>query len=502
MPFAIHAGLLIFSIFASQTASAPAGGALVDALEQLRSGKGTIGGLVTFGEAAIPGIVKIMDDRSLPVTVRFTAANVLGEIGEDAVVAPLLRALADDEFNVRRCAAFALGKVGDPRARKPLEELAAKDPYIYKNPLLRKDEYLVRDAAKEALASLARGESFMDDAAKPPAAPAVAFHHLPWPFPGDFRKQNLFNNYQQPTDAYVHAGLDLLHPAGAEVRAVASGTVALIATNYPEWKTHHFFVITPEGKTGEGWCYTHVDPDQYTFKVGDKIAQGQLLGKLVHFTVGGNPGVDHLHLDYVKYFKTADNTYDLEHLFDPLQCFDYEDTIVPRIEPAVYFVKKGTLQKFAAGDDGIVRVHGKIDIIAGISDAAFSGQSCNWGVPVVTFEIKGERSKPYRKLVVDYRGRIGEERAAPALFVKFDDLKNFAPGTGPGMVHYYILTHTDGDGLLQSTDARRCWNTLATDESGARRFPDGIYTITIRAWDLKNNKSELAAKVLINNDKR
>ena len=40
---------------------------------------------------------------------------------------------------------------------------------------------------------------------------------LPFPFPGSFRDQNVFNNYQQPTDGYVHAALDIMQDAGTEV---------------------------------------------------------------------------------------------------------------------------------------------------------------------------------------------------------------------------------------------------------------------------------------------
>ena len=61
------------------------------------------------------------------------------EMGDPGVVEPLIKALGDEDRNVRRWAAEALGKIGDPGAVKPLKDLLKdKDP-------------LVREAAAKAL---------------------------------------------------------------------------------------------------------------------------------------------------------------------------------------------------------------------------------------------------------------------------------------------------------------------------------------------------------------
>ena len=73
--------------------------------------------------------------------VRRTAALALGKIGEPAVE-PLIAALKDSVGDVRRTAAEALGKVGDRRAVEPLIA-ALKDS----------DDYVRREAA-EALGKI------------------------------------------------------------------------------------------------------------------------------------------------------------------------------------------------------------------------------------------------------------------------------------------------------------------------------------------------------------
>ncbi|HUR27059.1 MAG TPA: HEAT repeat domain-containing protein [Planctomycetota bacterium] len=469
--------------------------------------------VVAAGKITIDGLVVVMQDADANGIARFQAANALAEIGDKRAVEPLLLAIRDPFFNLRRCAAVALGQLGDERARKPLEALALKDPYVFHDEKTGEDLYLVRRSAKEALelldgspASKASGrvkeaEIFLEDAAKPPPTPVrVRIVPLPYPFPGSFKDQNIFNNYQQPTDADVHAGLDIMNPAGTEVKAVADGWVAWVFTNYPDWKTHHFFLVTSEQGGDRGWCYTHVDPDTYTFQVGDKVKRGAVLGKLVDFSVGANDGNDHLHLNYVRFVRSADGKIDIVSLVDPLHFFEHEDTLAPRIQEELRFVKARTLEEFVHAPGEIATVQGKVDVIAGIADNAHAGHGCNWGVPLVTLEIKGRNGPGWRKLVLDQRGEIANAKAGPVLHVKHDDAQRWLAGVAAfPVVHFVIATHTDGDGVLEPADKLQCWDTAEQDAQGKRRFPDGEYEVTVRAWDLSLNKAERTVKVRVKN---
>jgi hypothetical protein len=487
-----------------------------DLVQLLRGDREALARIVALGETAIPELARILQDPGQDGVARFMAANVLGDIGSAKAVEPLIAALGDPFYNLRRCAALALGKIRDPRAKEPLEKLAENDPFVWKDPDTGFDRYLVREDAQQALDILAgratsaisglvkEKETFLEDASNPPPSPVrVAIKKLPFPFPGGFADQNVFNNYQQPTDDYVHAGLDILQPPGTEVHAVQGCWVAAIATNYPDWKTHHFFIVTPQKDGETGWCYTHVDPDTYTFQVGDEIRSGQVLGKVVDFYVGKNKGADHLHLHYVRFERKEDGTVDTTSLVDPLLFFDWKDTEPPVIADPIRFLRAGTNQEFLTKDRIPPKVSGDVDVLVGISDTGIPDEACNWMVPVVTIEIRGQDSPPWRKLVLDQRGEIAQPRAAPALYVKSADAARWlqgAPAFPP--VHLLVATHTDGDGAIEPADALQAWRTDEITVEGQRRFPDGLYDVTIRAWDLQGNRAERTTKVRVENRDR
>lgn len=112
-----------------------------------------------FGDDAVPVLVAIMSgelkiDGDKSALMRFVAANYLGDTKSSVAVLPLIDALGDPWFNVRRCAALALGKLGDPSAIAPLEELAKNDPYVYRGRGEEDPVPLVRIDAEKALEML------------------------------------------------------------------------------------------------------------------------------------------------------------------------------------------------------------------------------------------------------------------------------------------------------------------------------------------------------------
>ena len=72
------------------------------------------------------------------------AAEALGEIGDARAVEPLILALKDEYWEVRRRAAEALGEIGDARAVEPLKKA------------LNDESRGVREAARDALEKIKR----------------------------------------------------------------------------------------------------------------------------------------------------------------------------------------------------------------------------------------------------------------------------------------------------------------------------------------------------------
>jgi hypothetical protein len=333
----------------------------------------------------------------------------------------------------------------------------------------------------------------------PPGPPPPVAKLLPWPFPGGQEDQHIFNNYQQATDIYIHCGLDFIQPAGTPVTAVGPGYVAAIFTNYPDWITHHFFIVTPKKGGDRGWCYTHLDPRTFTFKEGDFIRQGQRLGSLVDFSVGSQPGVAHLHLHYVSFTKDASGKINVHSFLDPLYFFDWKDTVPPSFKP-LRFVSDGTLEQLQADSSGVVTVSGRVDILAAIADSAFPGHMGNLGVPVVMLSIS-DGTHTMQKLVLDHRGDVGDEKQTKPLYLSYEEKKAlFNPDSFP---RYQALrvTKTDGDGKITSKDAAQCWDTTALDSAGKPVWPDGKYSVNVYAWDISGNKSVVGAMVQVTNNR-
>lgn len=257
----------------------------------------------------------------------------------------------------------------------------------------------------------------------PPGPPPPVSEPLPWPFPGGQEDQHIFNNYQQATDIYIHSGLDFIQPAGTPVTAVDSGYVAAIYTNYPDWVTRYGFIVTPERGGNEGWCYTHLDTDTFTFGEGDFVRQGERLGSLVDFSVGDRPGVSHLHLHYVRFSRDASGKVNVHSLLDPLYFFDWEDTEPPVFQP-LRFVTEGLAERFPADAAGVVTVSGRVDVLAAVTDSAYPGHMGNLGVPVVMLSIS-DGKYTMQKLVLDHRGDVGNERQVKPLYLSYDQKKAF-----------------------------------------------------------------------------
>ncbi len=453
--------------------------------------------------AIVNMVIAAMKDLSRTDYQRFQCCYVISGCRDSQGIPDLIEILLRDKSEtVRAVAAEALADFPDSKdAYEALLQAARTDTA----PMVR--EVLERRLGKD-IPSPQPGPSPTPQPTAPELAPSgpptppdgparPIAQPLPWPFPGDYKAQKIFNNYQQATDIYIHCGLDFIQPAGTAVNAVGPGYVAAVSTNYPDWITHHFFIVTPEKGGNKGWCYTHLDPRTFTFKVGDHIQQGQRLGSLVDFSVGNQPGVAHLHLHYVSFTKDAKGSVEVHSLIDPLYFFDWKDTEPPAFQPLI-FVSDGTLDQFKPDAAGVVTVKGRVDVLAAIADKAFADHAGNLGVPVVMLSIS-DGKHTMQKLVLDHRGDVGDERRTKPLYLSYEERKAFTnPDTFP---RYQMLrvTKTDGDGKIEASDVTQCWDTTARDDSGQPAWPNGQYAVNVYAWDVAGNRGSVGAMVEVRN---
>lgn len=444
-------------------------------------------------------------DKSREVWDRWPYCYVISGSGYEQGVPDLIQVLLHDENEAMRAvAAEALGGLpNNAAARDALLQAARKETNQWVRDTLA--GYLgeampaVEPGAAPPAPTSAGGvkELAPPGPPKPPPGPArPVAKPLPWPFPGDCRAQSIFNNYQTATDQYIHCGLDFLHPAGTPVTAVGPGYVAAIWTHEPH--TGDFFIVTIAKGGNKGWCYTHMDPQTFTFKEGDFIQQGQLLGKLVKFSPDEKYSMDHLHLHYVTFTKNASGQIEPHSVLDPLYFFDWKDTEPPTFLP-LRFVSDGTMKQFQADAAGVVTVSGKVDILASITDNTYPSQQAYLGVPVVMLSIS-DGMHTMQKLVLDHRGDVGDEKQTKPLYLSYEEKKEFInPDSFP---RYQVLrvTKTDGDGKITSKDATECWDTTARDSADKPAWPDGQYSVNVYAWDIAGNRGVVGAIVQVKNE--
>jgi hypothetical protein len=207
--------------------------------------------------------------------------------------------------------------------------------------------------------------------------------------------------------------------------------------------------------------------------------------------------MDHLHLNYVSFSKDANGNINTHSVIDPLYFFDWKDTEAPTFQP-LRFAPEGTTQQFEADTSGTVAVNGKVDILAAITDTAFSGQDCLFGVPVVMLSIS-DGKHTLQKLVLDQRGDVGDEKQTKPLYLTYDEIMAmYKPASFPRFQVMHV-TKTDGDGKINPQDENQSWDTTALDDNGKPLWPDGKYSVNVYAWDIAGNKGSVGAMVEVKN---
>jgi hypothetical protein len=369
----------------------------------------------------------------------------------------------------------------------------------------------------------------------PPTPPAPTYRvtlpegKLPWPHHAPewdearFRQMlselwviNNFAAYQGSADRaslYLHSGLDVVLRNGTPIYAVQSGWVRANVGGSEYYRTLY---IEDEDRPGRGWGYTHIY--HFTVRPGDYVHRGTMIGR-VNFQ-----GIEHIHLSRVVLPPGGMWEFSETQSVHADDYFIFEDTEPPVFEGEFRYVRNGADEPFMAGADGFPLVSGDVDIVIGLRDP---GEWTRSKVPFAGPGPYGDRHAPVR---VEYD--IEAPDGGVERFVGFDLRRVALTSAGPGAARllqvlglyqhyesvyppappvgnynqrwgYYIITNSDGaepgPHTIDEIDPRRAWRTAATDGMGRRRYPDGLYEITVRAFDSSGNMASRAGRVRVAN---
>jgi hypothetical protein len=329
---------------------------------------------------------------------------------------------------------------------------------------------------------------------------------------------NNFGAYTGTADRsvlYLHDAWDLVLPNGTPIYAVTAGTVVAHMTGNPFYET---MIIEDADKPGYAWGYTHVH--HWKARLGDRVHQGTELGA-VNFQ-----GLEDIHLARYKLMPGGRwNDMSSIEVLHPDGYFHYIDTKPPVFEGRFRYVRNMTDSPFTpAADDVPAVVRGDVDIVVGLRDPGewtesrvpYAGIANFGGAQAVTrieYDIANEAGDILLSaLAFDLSliriVRPNAESRAMQLLTLFQHYESALPRPPAGWAtprfNFYVITNSHGAERtepyrLASGDVEHAWQTAARRPDGSPRFPNGIYTVTIRARDSAGNSSSRSEPVRVDN---
>jgi hypothetical protein len=313
-----------------------------------------------------------------------------------------------------------------------------------------------------------------------PLAPTDTLHAL----------GNNWGEYQEYGYPYLHPGIDVMGiTVGKPVFAVDSGVVKAWLTTAGEWHWRLAIADYETSDSVEAWLYAHIDANLYHKNVGDTVAEAELIGYLVEWPV---TGFDHVHFARI---KDAGAVWLGSWAFieNPLNIITpYDDTTKPVFENAYGGNKFAFCQNNTSMYLSPNNLNGSVDIIAKIYDDV--------GLPLpypvwerlipykIEYEIHGQQNLPTTLSFV-FAGVLHWTDNVDVIYK--DDATCNSDGDYEYRNYYFIITNTDGDSIIEASDAAYAW--ITTD------FPDGEYWVVVTAYDAADNATRDSMLVTVNN---
>lgn len=321
-----------------------------------------------------------------------------------------------------------------------------------------------------------------------------------WPFVPQNESHPLGNNWGEYQDyggsPYLHPGIDVMsYPQqGIPVYSVSFGYVKAWLTISGYWHWRVGVGDNPGPDSTEGWLYAHIDPDLYHADIGDTVYPGDLIGYLVIWPV---TGFDHCHFARIKDSGNVWCTADWAFVRNPLRIIQpLNDTVLPKFENAL------TNQKFAICINNTSTylspdsIFGNVDIIVKAYDEYGDYILYNpvWkrvNVFKISYYVRENNGGIVIPEILSFKfgGRLEYTQNVNVIFK--DDYVCNTKGDYNEREYYYIITNTDGDTIIESSDAGYAFQTES--------LPNGYYWIVVKLEDEAGNLNKDSMLVRIKN---
>ncbi|MEO0239877.1 MAG: T9SS type A sorting domain-containing protein [candidate division WOR-3 bacterium] len=321
-----------------------------------------------------------------------------------------------------------------------------------------------------------------------------------WPFYPQNSSYPLGNNWGEYQEyggsPYLHPGIDVMsYPnQGIPVYSVSYGFVKAWLTISGYWHWRIGIGDNPGPDSTEGWLYAHIDPDRFHVDIGDTVYPGDLIGYLVVWPV---TGFDHCHFARIKDEGIVWQTADWAFVRNPLKIIEpLDDTVKPKFENALsnqkFAICLNNTSTYISPDS----VFGDVDIIVKAYDIYGDYYLPNpvWkriNVFKISYYVRKDNGGIVIPEVLSFKfgGRLEYTQNVNVIF-KDDNICN-TRGDYNYRDFYYIITNTDGDTIIESSDA---YYSLKTQD-----LPDGYYWIVVKLLDEAGNLNRDSMRIRIRN---
>jgi len=325
------------------------------------------------------------------------------------------------------------------------------------------------------------------------APPALAANWPLVPLDSVHPLGNNWGNYQNydtaSSSAYFHTGIDVITPDvhGRRVHAVRHGWVKGWGTISAELHYRLAICDTSSDFTdrAEGWLYAHIDASRWHRNLGDEVQEGDSIGYLVAWPIKAT--FDHCHFGRISdtgatWMRFPDATW--WFVQNPLTIIrPNTDLLAPVIENArtnqkFAFCRNNTNNSYLSYDSLV----GEVDIIAKVYDkTGYTTGQDTWD-KLAPYEIDYSIKRDDGLVVVPWTIAVQFSNTLDGSLVnvvyKADNTCR-SRGDYNRREYYFIVTNTDGDSIIESTDTSGMWNTGLVG--------DTTYWVYVRASDVYGN---------------